>query len=85
MILLLSVAVKDFVKHETRTYVAKFTLKEPHSGHLDSEQLPGLDGGIVLPSALNCLHCFAFPQRRCIVEFRYFSFAVVHALESSAS
>lgn len=79
------VAVKDFVKHKTRIYVAKFTLKESHSGHLDSEQLPGLDGGIVLPSALKYLHCFACPQRRYIVEFRYFSFAVVRVLESSAS
>lgn len=85
MIVLLSVAVKDFVQHKPRTYVAEFTLRESHSVHLDSEQLPSLDGSGVLPSALKYLHYFTFPQRRYIVEFRYFSFAVVHVLESSAS
>lgn len=85
MMVLLSVAVKDLVKHKPRTYAAKLTLKESLSGHLDSEQLPDLDGGIVLPSALKYLHHFAFPQRRYIVEFRCFSFAVVYVLESSAS
>lgn len=34
--MLLSVAIKDFVKHKTRIYVAKFTLKESRSGDLDS-------------------------------------------------
>lgn len=85
MMVLLSVAVKDFVEHKPRTYVAKFTLRQSCSGHLDSEQLPSLAGGIAWPSALKYLHYFVFPQRRYIVEFRYFSFAVVHVLESSAS
>lgn len=55
---LLSVAVKDFVKHKARIYVAKFRLKESHSGHLNSRQLPALDGGIVLRSALKQLMLF---------------------------
>lgn len=84
---LLSVAVKDLVKHKPRTYAAKFALKESCSGHLDSEQLPGLDGSFVLPSALQYLHHFALPtfQRRYIVEYRCFNFAIVCVLESSAS
>lgn len=85
MIVLLSVAVKDFVEHKPRTYVAKFTLRESRSVHLDSEQLPSLGGGAVLRSTLKYLYYFAFPQRRYIVEFRYFSFAVMHVLESSTS
>lgn len=69
MMVLLSVAVNDLVKHKPRTYAAKFALKESHSGHLDSEQLPVLDGSIVLPSALKYLHYFALPtfQSRYIV------------------
>lgn len=66
----LSVAVKNFVKHKARICVAKFTLKESCSGHQDSEQLPGLDVGIVLGSALKYLGSCVFPQRRYIFEFR---------------
>lgn len=43
MMVLLSVAVKDFVEHKPR----KFTLRQSRSGHLDFEQLPSLAGGIV--------------------------------------
>lgn len=60
--MLLSVAIKDFVKHKARIYVAKFKPKKSCSGHLDSHQFPALDGGIVLPSALKLLCYFAFPQ-----------------------
>ena len=62
--ILLSVAVKDFVKHKARIYVAKFRQKESRSGHLGSRQLPAFGGGIVLPSALKQLCYFAFPQMR---------------------